>query len=208
MRGVERASVAQGEPGSVPGTTERKRTAYADIAPVQVSHPTVTSFSCGHPAQVQQWLAALPVYCPWNYGSLASLLPVELSVLIPMFHRTHADISLSCGEVQVLAREMPKKAKCQYSGDHAGSLHRALKSHHSRQSGGRVGQVDGVSFGDVGGLDHYIRALKEMVFLPLARPSTSVLLAPCFVFTRCAYQRDRAMIKEEGEVAVLVRKWA
>ena len=26
----------QGEPGSVPGTTERKRTAYADIAPVQV----------------------------------------------------------------------------------------------------------------------------------------------------------------------------
>jgi ATP-dependent 26S proteasome regulatory subunit len=31
-------------------------------------------------------------------------------------------------------------------------------------------QVAGVSFGDVGGLDHYIRALKEMVFLPLARP--------------------------------------
>ena len=30
-------------------------------------------------------------------------------------------------------------------------------------------QVDGVSFGDVGGLDRYIRALKEMVFLPLAR---------------------------------------
>ena len=28
----------QGEPGSVPGTTERKRTAYADIAPVQVGH--------------------------------------------------------------------------------------------------------------------------------------------------------------------------
>ena len=27
-----------------------------------------------------------------------------------------------------------------------------------------------MSFGDVGGLDHYIRALKEMVFLPLARP--------------------------------------
>ena len=35
-------------------------------------------------------------------------------------------------------------------------------------------QVDGVSFGDVGGLDHYIRALKEMVFLPLARPTVLV----------------------------------
>ena len=30
----------QGEPGSVPGTTERKRTAYADIAPVQVGFVT------------------------------------------------------------------------------------------------------------------------------------------------------------------------
>lgn len=29
-----------------------------------------------------------------------------------------------------------------------------------------------MSFGDIGGLDHYIRALKEMVFLPLARPVT------------------------------------
>jgi len=38
--------------------------------------------------------------------------------------------------------------------------------------GGGAGraQVADVSFGDVGGLDHYIRALKEMVFLPLARP--------------------------------------
>lgn len=93
MRHVDRASGAQGEPGSVPGTTERKRTAYADIAPVQVSRPTVTPLSRGRPAQVQQWA-----------GSLACVLPVASSVLIPMFHRTHADISLSCcGKVLLLA---------------------------------------------------------------------------------------------------------
>lgn len=27
-----------------------------------------------------------------------------------------------------------------------------------------------ISFADVGGLDHYVRALKEMVFLPLVYP--------------------------------------
>lgn len=32
-------------------------------------------------------------------------------------------------------------------------------------------QVDtSISFADVGGLDHYIRALKEMIFLPLVYP--------------------------------------
>ena len=60
-------------------------------------------------------------------------------------------------------------------------------------------QVDGVSFGDVGGLDHYIRALKEMVFLPLARPAVlPAYYAPvknCLLIYRGYSKTDAAHIR-------------
>jgi len=46
-----------------------------------------------------------------------------------------------------------------------------LKGNLQVQCSGHIAQVDpSVSFDQVGGLEHYIKALKEMVFLPLVYP--------------------------------------
>ncbi len=63
----------QGEPGSVPGTTERKRTAYADIAPVQARAALPPPCRCA---------SAPPVACPMSCVAACVFLQANVRTVV------------------------------------------------------------------------------------------------------------------------------